>query len=75
MSDLIDLKSHPVSIALNLLLKDRTTEKNIIFATDAYDGVNFTMPITKKVLSDNIVNIRPRVSKSIYNGSVVKTKI
>ena len=42
MSDLIDLKSHPVSVALNLLLRDRTTEKNIIFATDAYDGVDKT---------------------------------
>ena len=54
MSNLIDLKSHSVSITLNLLLKDRTTEKNIIFATDAYDGVDFTMPITKKILSDSI---------------------
>ena len=65
MSDLIDLKSHPVSVALNLLLKDRTTEKNIIFATDAYGGVDFTMPITKKILSGNTVDIRPRVSKSM----------
>ena len=53
MSDLIDLKSHSVSVSLNLLLKDRTTEKNIIFATDAYDGVDFTTPITKKILSGN----------------------
>lgn len=65
MSDIIDLKSHPVSIALNLLLKDRITEKNIIFATDAYDGVDFTMPITKKILSGNSVDIRPHVSKSM----------
>ena len=73
MSNLIDLKSHSVSITLNLLLKDRTTEKNIIFATDAYDGVDFTMPITKKILSDNTVDIRPRVSKSV-NEQALRTR-
>lgn len=65
MSGLIDLKSYPVSIALNLLLKDRTTEKNIIFATDIYDDVDFAAPVTKKILFGDMVDIRPRVLKSI----------
>lgn len=65
MSDLIDLQSHPVSVVLNVLVKDRTTEKNIIFATDAYDGIDFTMPITKKILVSNAVDIRPRVAKTM----------
>lgn len=73
MSDLIDLKSHPVSVVLNLLLRDRTTEKNIIFATDVYDGVDFTTPITEKILSGNTVNIRPRVSKGIKE-QVLRTR-
>lgn len=65
MSDLIDLKSHPVDMALNVLLKDRTTEKNIIFATDAYDNIDFTTGITKKLLLSDSLDIRPRVSKSL----------
>lgn len=50
MSDVIDLKSHSVSVALNLLLKDRTTEKNIMFATDAYEGIDFTMTRVGKMM-------------------------
>ena len=65
MSDFIDLKSHPVDMALNVLLKDRTTEKNIIFATDAYDNIDFTTAITKKLLLSDSLDIRPRVSKSL----------
>lgn len=70
MSDLIDLKSHQISAALNLLLKDRTTKRNIIFATEAYAGIDFTMPITKKLLADNTVDIRPRVAKSMEEQAV-----
>lgn len=65
MSDLIDLKSHSVNTVLNLLLKDRTTNKNIIFATDAYDNIDFTTEITKKLLLSGSVDIRPRVLKSL----------
>lgn len=65
MSKLIDLKSHSVNTVLNLLLKDRTTEKNIIFATDAYDNIEFTTEITKKLLLSDSFDIRPRVLKSL----------
>lgn len=65
MSKLIDLKSHPVEVTLNILLKDRTTEKNIIFATEAYEGVDFTTEITRRILLSNSLDIRPRVLKSL----------
>ena len=38
MSELINLKEYPVKNVLSLLLKDKTTKKNIIFTTDAYSG-------------------------------------
>ena len=36
MEKLIDINSYPVSVVLKALLKDKTTGKNIIFATSAY---------------------------------------
>jgi hypothetical protein len=74
MSDLLDLKSHPVSVTLGTLLKDRTTNKNIIFATDAYDGISFETNITKEILFDNSVDIRPRIEKSLEEQSQRKRK-
>lgn len=65
MSDLIDLKSHSVNTVLNLLLKDRTTERNIIFATDIYENLDFTTEITKKLLLSDSLDVRPRVLKSL----------
>ena len=65
MSNLIDLKSCSVNIVMNILLKDRTTNKNIIFATDAYDNIDFTTQITKKILFSDFIDIRPRVSKTL----------
>ena len=65
MPNLIDFKAHSIDIALNILLKDRTTEKNIIFATDTYKGVEFTTAVTKKLLLEDYINIYPRISKSL----------
>lgn len=36
MADLIQLDSYLVQITLKLLLQDKTTKKNIIWATDFY---------------------------------------
>lgn len=36
MNTLIDIQSYPVQKTLQILLKDKTTKKNIIWATDAY---------------------------------------
>lgn len=55
---------------LKTLLKDRTTGQNIIFATDAYDNINFTTHITAKLLLDDSVDIRPRVSKSMEEQNI-----
>ena len=65
MQNLIDIKSHAVDITMNILLKDRTSNENIILATDDYKGYNFYTQITKKLLLDGNLDIRPRVSKSI----------
>ena len=64
MSKLIDFTSGQVKLVLKTLLKDRTTGQNIIFATDVYENVSFTTEITELMLSNNAVDIRPRVSKS-----------
>ncbi|MFV4923327.1 restriction endonuclease subunit M [Lactobacillus delbrueckii] len=62
---LIDLGSYPVEIALNTLLKDKTTRKNIIFATDIYSSyaIGEKASVTKNAL--NVISIQPRVEKSI----------
>lgn len=65
MSELIDLNSRPVKSVLGTLLKDRTTEKNIILATTVYENLDFTSEITKKLLSDGSLDVRPRVLKSL----------
>ncbi|MBR3722521.1 MAG: hypothetical protein IKN12_07110 [Selenomonadaceae bacterium] len=36
MQNLIQLDEYPVKDALHILLQDKTTGKNIIFATEAY---------------------------------------
>lgn len=69
MSKLIDLKSYPVSVVLNKLLQDKSTKKNIIFATDAYQSmypdITATTPMTKELLfSLDCCDIQPRVLKS-----------
>ena len=44
MSELINIREYPVKDVLGLLLKDKTTGKNIIWATDAYasNGPSFS---------------------------------
>lgn len=69
MSELIDFKFYTLSTVLNLLLRDRTTGNNIIFATDAYDGFDFGTAITEDLLMDGTVDIRPRVLKSLEEQS------
>ena len=65
MSNLVDLKSYPVNTVLDILLKDRTTNKNIIFATESYENIDFTTEITKDLLLSGFFDIRPRVLKSM----------
>ena len=69
MDKLIDFNSYPVSNVLSLLLKDKTTGENIIFATNSY-SLNGTQlkesdQITRTLLKNGLSElIQPRVSKS-----------
>lgn len=69
MENLIDLKGYPVADVLDKLLQDKTTKRNIIFATDAYltDKLNAdkTTEITTAMLYGlDTLSIQPRVLKS-----------
>lgn len=69
MARLIDFQSYPVNKMLKALIKDKTTKKNIIFATNVYleynSGITETSQLTESFLKrmGNSV-IQPRVLKS-----------
>ena len=70
MSELIQLKKNPIKSMLPSLLKDMTTGKNIVFATNEYsvggEAISETDQITIEVLSDlGEEAIQPRVTKSL----------
>lgn len=68
MEKLIDIESYPVSNVLKALIKDKTTGKNIIFATDAYvdSGIDAKTQITEGNLRGfGALAIQPRVFKSL----------
>lgn len=50
MEKLIDISSYPVAQVLDVLLQDKTTKKNIIWATDTY--AEFGEAFTDKVQLD-----------------------
>ena len=68
MEKLIDIQSGPVVPLLDLLLKDKSTKKNIIWATDTYEelGHGFTdkEPISRSLLLQHADIIKPRIQKS-----------
>ena len=68
MEKLIDIQSSPVAPLLDLLLKDKSTKKNIIWATDTYDGLGngFTdkEQISRSLLLQYADIIKPRIQKS-----------
>ena len=65
---LIDISSYPVVNVLDLLLQDKSTKKNIIWATDTYEelGEDFTdkVQIHARSLLRRTDLIRPRIQKS-----------
>lgn len=70
MKRLIDLDSAPVKATLQILLKDKTTGKNIIWATDTYSangsGFQGSDELTERhVRSLGVDVLQPRVSKSL----------
>lgn len=68
MEKLIDISSYPVANVLDLLLQDKSTKKNIIWATDSYEdfGEGFTDKVQMNVnsLRRRTDIIRPRIQKS-----------
>ena len=69
MDKLIDMNVYPVSKNLKALLKDKTTKKNIIFATPAYSSegnpIKETEQMTEKILKGFAqCEIQPRVLKN-----------
>ena len=68
MEKLIDIQSGPVAPLLDLLLEDKSTKKNIIWATDTYEelGQGFTdkEPISRSLLLQHTDIIKPRIQKT-----------
>ena len=68
MDNLIDLKAYPVSSVLGILLQDKTTKENIIFATDSYQEKGDNYSATSQMTIEAIAGIdpfdlQPRVAK------------
>lgn len=69
MEKLIDINSYPIANVLDLLLCDKSTKKNIIWATDTYEefGEGFTdkVQMDANSLLRRTDIIRPRIQKSL----------
>lgn len=69
MDKLIDISSSPIQTVLKILLQDKTTKKNIIWATDTYEdlgkGFSDKEEITPWVLFQHADTVRPRIQKSL----------
>lgn len=69
MDKLIDMNVYPVSKNLKALLKDKTTKKNIIFATSVYSSQGTPIKETEQMTEDILkgfaqCEIQPRVLKN-----------
>ena len=66
MSEFIDLQDNLIQTCMTFLLKDKTTKKNIVFATDSYaemgDSYGVDREITKSLLAS--LDLKPRILKS-----------
>ena len=68
MANMINIKAWPVKPVLNLLLSDKTTRENIVFATDSYEplGNRFKEDChidMELLLGMDAMDIQPRVMK------------
>ena len=70
-AQLIDFNAYPVKNVLGILLQDKSTKQNIIYATDAYVNAEPAAMETAPILAQQIsgeaptVHIVPRVQKSL----------
>lgn len=66
---LIDIKSILIRPYLDVLLKDKTTKKNIIWATDNYQELGEGFSDEEQILSGLLLQhpeiIKPRIQKSL----------
>ena len=67
---LIDITTYPIVALLDKLLEDRTTKKNIIWATDAYELYGYGFQDKNQILSSAFImgkalTIRPRIEKAL----------
>lgn len=69
LNKLIDLDAYPVRSTLKLLLQDKTTKQNIIWATDAYKDAIGVVDTDQIQLSHLIgmdpILLQPRISKAV----------
>ena len=69
MGRLIDIASPPVAPLLDLLLQDKSTKRNIIWATDTYEelghGFSDKEQIDRRLLLQHADVIKPRIQKSL----------
>lgn len=78
-AQLIDFIAYPVKNVLGILLQDKSTKQNIIYATDAYVNAEPAAMETAPILAQQIsgeaptVHIVPRVQKSL-NEQAGRTK-
>ena len=72
VSQFSDLKNPFVLSCLNLLLRDKTTHRNIVFATDSYLELGDSFRADSEITSNKIrkMDLRPRVMKSMDEQSV-----
>ena len=79
MNILIDLKNYPVNETLDILLKDKTTGENILFATDSYSSLGEGYSQVDQMTAEKLTNmdsieIQPRVFKSL-EAQKLRTKV
>lgn len=69
MEKLIDISIDPVLSFLDLLLADKTTKKNIVWATDTYESLGSAFTDKKQLDRDKLLLhkdvIKPRIQKSL----------
>lgn len=63
MGKSIDIEKYLDKSVLKPLLKDKTTKKNIIFATDSYDSAYFSSEITEEYMLKEYVRLFTRANK------------
>ncbi|WP_300409155.1 Eco57I restriction-modification methylase domain-containing protein [Lagierella sp.] len=67
MSEILDFNKYPLNVVLKKLLKDKTTKKNIIWATSTFEHLGREFD-DKKEISETVfkmgLNLKPRILKS-----------